>query len=67
MAVEVESVRSVEVPTRLVHGPGAVAQLGDVVAALGVTRPMLVSDPGVAGGRSGRSGPRAAAERGRVR
>jgi len=48
MAVEVETVRAVEVPTRLVHGPGALAQLGDVVAELGVTRPMLVTDPGVA-------------------
>jgi choline dehydrogenase len=48
MAVEVETVRSVEVPTRLVHGPGAIARLGDVVAELGITRPLLVSDPGVA-------------------
>lgn len=48
MAVEVETVRAVEVPTRLVHGPGAIARLGEVVAELGVTRPMLVSDPGVA-------------------
>jgi choline dehydrogenase len=48
MAVEVERVRAVEVPTRLVHGPGALGQLGEVVASLGITRPMLVSDPGVA-------------------
>ncbi len=48
MAVEVDVVRAVEVPTRLVHGPGALARLGEVVAELGVTRPMLVSDPGVA-------------------
>ncbi len=48
MSVEVETVRSVHVPTRLVHGPGAIARLGDVVAELRVTRPMLVSDPGVA-------------------
>jgi choline dehydrogenase len=48
MSIEVETVRSVEVPTRLVHGPGALARLGDVVAELGITRPMLVSDPGVA-------------------
>ncbi len=48
MAVEVETVRAVEVPTRLVHGPGALAQLGQLVAELGVARPMLVSDPGVA-------------------
>jgi choline dehydrogenase len=47
MAVEVDVVRSVEVPTRLVHGPGAVASLGDVLESLGVTRPLLVTDPGV--------------------
>ena len=48
MSVEVETVRAVEVPTRIVHGPGAIGRLGEVVAELGVTRPMLVSDPGVA-------------------
>ena len=47
MTVEVETVRAVEVPTRLVHGPGAVARLGELVGELGVTRPMLVTDPGV--------------------
>jgi choline dehydrogenase len=47
MPVEVDAVRAVEVPTRLVHGPGAIAQLGDTLAALGVSRPMLVTDPGV--------------------
>ena len=48
MAVEVEIVRSVEVPTRLVHGPGAIARLGETLRELGVTRPLLVTDPGVA-------------------
>jgi choline dehydrogenase len=48
MAVEVDVVRAVEVPTRLVHGPGAVASLGDALESLGVTRPLLVTDPGVA-------------------
>ena len=48
MTVEVAAVRAVEVPTRLVHGPGALAQLGSVLAELGITRPLLVSDPGVA-------------------
>jgi choline dehydrogenase len=48
MAVEVDVVRAVEVPTRLVHGPSAIGRLRDVVAELGVTRPLLVSDPGVA-------------------
>jgi choline dehydrogenase len=48
MAVEVETVRAVEVPMRLVHGPGAITQLRELVAELGVTRPLLGTDPGVA-------------------
>ncbi len=48
MPVEVDTVRAVEVPTRLVHGPGALARVGEALATLGVTRPMLVTDPGVA-------------------
>ena len=48
MPVEVETVRSVEVPTKLVHGPGALARLGETLRELGVTSPMLVTDPGVA-------------------
>jgi choline dehydrogenase len=48
MPVEVETVRAVEVPTRLVHGPGALARLGEMLRELGVTRPLLVTDPGVA-------------------
>jgi choline dehydrogenase len=48
VTVEVEAVRRVEVPTRLVHGPGALGALGDVLADLGVVRPLLVTDPGVA-------------------
>jgi choline dehydrogenase len=47
MAVEVETIRAVEVPTRLVHGPGALRRLADVIAELGLRRPMLVTDPGV--------------------
>jgi choline dehydrogenase len=47
MPVEVETIRSVEVPTRLVHGPGAVRRLGEALGELGVTRPLLVTDPGV--------------------
>jgi choline dehydrogenase len=49
VSVEVETVRTVELPTRIVHGPGAISQLGDVVRDLGVTRPLLVTDKGVAG------------------
>ncbi len=47
MTVTVDSIRSVEVPTRLVHGPGAVSRLGELAADLGVRRPMLVTDSGV--------------------
>jgi choline dehydrogenase len=48
MTVEVDMVRSVEVPTRIVHGPGALARLSETLSELGVTRPLLVTDPGVA-------------------
>jgi choline dehydrogenase len=48
MPVEVEAVRAVEVPTRLVHGPGSAAHVAEVVRELGIERPMLVTDPGVA-------------------
>jgi choline dehydrogenase len=47
LTVAVASIRSVEVPTRLVHGPGAVSRLGELAADLGVRRPMLVTDGGV--------------------
>jgi choline dehydrogenase len=47
LTVAVDSIRSVEVPTRLVHGPGAVSRLGELAADLGVRRPMLVTDSGV--------------------
>jgi choline dehydrogenase len=47
MSVEVETVRTVDVPTRFVHGPGAIRRLGEVLAELGVQRPFLVTDKGV--------------------
>jgi choline dehydrogenase len=47
MSVEVDTVRTVDVPTRIVHGPGAVARLGGLLAELGVERPLLVTDKGV--------------------
>jgi len=47
MSVEVDTVRTVEVPTRIVHGAGAIARAGELVAELGVTRPLLVTDKGV--------------------
>jgi len=48
MSVQVETVRTVEVPTRIVHGPGALGRLGDLIGELGVERPFLVTDAGVA-------------------
>ena len=47
MTVQVDTVRSVEVPTRMVHGPGAVARLGELGRELGIRRPLLVTDKGV--------------------
>ena len=47
MSIDVETVRTIDTPTRLVHGPGALARLGELVAGLGVSRPLLVTDPGV--------------------
>ncbi|MGB3632917.1 MAG: iron-containing alcohol dehydrogenase [Rubrobacteraceae bacterium] len=48
MSVEIDTVRAVEIPTRMVHGPGAISRLGELVKELGVEYPMLVTDPGVA-------------------
>jgi choline dehydrogenase len=47
MSIQVETVRTVEVPTRIVHGPGAISRLGELVRELGVKRPFLVTDRGV--------------------
>ncbi len=47
MSIDVETVRTIDTPTRLVHGPGALARLGELVAGLGVSRPLVVTDPGV--------------------
>ena len=47
MSVNVETIRTVEVPTHIVHGPGAIARLGELVRGLGVERPFLVTDRGV--------------------
>ena len=48
MSVEVETVRTVEVPTRIVHGPGAISGLGELAKGLGIRKPFLVTDRGVA-------------------
>jgi choline dehydrogenase len=47
LGVQVETVRSVEVPTRIVHGLGALGRLAELTAELGVARPLLVTDRGV--------------------
>jgi choline dehydrogenase len=47
VTVAVDAIRSVELPTRMVHGPGAISRLGALIADLGVRRPMLVTDSGV--------------------
>ena len=47
MSIQVETVRTVEVPTRMVHGPGAIFRLGELVRELGVKRPFLATDGGV--------------------
>jgi alcohol dehydrogenase class IV len=41
------NLRSFEVPTVVKHAPGALECLSDQVKALGVKRPMLVTDQGL--------------------
>jgi choline dehydrogenase len=56
MRAEVEKVRVVDLPTRLVHGPGAIARLRQTIDELGVRRPLLVTDAGVvSAGLAGRA------------
>ena len=43
-----DSVHLFECPTRVLYGAGASAQAGQQLAALGVGKALLVSDPGVA-------------------
>jgi choline dehydrogenase len=40
-------IRTYETPTRLVHGIGAIAQVGSEAQALGMTRPLVVTDQGI--------------------
>jgi choline dehydrogenase len=47
MSADVAPVRTIDTPTRLVHGIGAIARLAEVTAGLGVSRPLLVTDAGV--------------------
>src|SRR5262245_50533099 len=41
------TIRSFEIPTVMKHGLGAIAALGDEAKALGMRRPLLVTDPGI--------------------
>ena len=45
--MEVPAVRTYQSPTRLVHGIGAIESLGEEARALGMTRPMVVTDAGI--------------------
>jgi choline dehydrogenase len=47
MSANIPAVRTYQSPTRLVHGVGAIASLGKEAAALGITRPMVVTDAGI--------------------
>src|SRR5687768_4038916 len=40
-------VRWFEIPTIMKHGLGALATLGDEARALGMRRPLIVTDPGI--------------------
>lgn len=40
-------VRSFEIPTIMKHGIGAITTLADEIRALGVRRPLIVTDPGI--------------------
>jgi choline dehydrogenase len=42
-------IRSYESPTRLVHGIGAIGRLGEEARAIGMSRPLVVTDRGIAG------------------
>ena len=47
MSVPTQTVRTVEVPTRVVHGPGAIRCLAEIASELGIRRPLVVTDSGV--------------------
>ena len=41
------TIRSFEIPTVMKHGLGAISALGDEARALGMKRPLIVTDPGI--------------------
>lgn len=45
----IDVIRSYESPTRVVHGIGAIGTLGQEIRRLGVSRPLVVTDRGIAG------------------
>jgi len=47
--VPLDVIRSYESPTRVVHGIGAIGSLGQEARRLGMSRPMVVTDRGIAG------------------
>jgi choline dehydrogenase len=47
--VPLDVIRSYESPTRVVHGIGAIGALGREAAAIGMARPLVVTDKGIAG------------------
>jgi len=47
MSAEVDAIRTVDVPTRLVHGPEAVGRVASLADELGMARPLIVTDQGV--------------------
>ena len=53
------NIRSFEVPTEMKHGLGAIKTLADEARALGMKRPLLVTDSGI-DCRSARPGDRTA-------
>jgi choline dehydrogenase len=46
--MSIDAIRAYQSPTRVVHGVGAIGSLGDEAGRLGVRRPMVVTDPGIA-------------------
>jgi choline dehydrogenase len=47
VTLEIPAVRTYQSPTRLVHGIGAISALGQEARALGMTRPLVVTDAGI--------------------
>jgi choline dehydrogenase len=45
--VTISVIRTYETPTRLVHGIGAIGKIGEEARALGMTRPLVVTDQGI--------------------